>query len=503
MTLKNWVRRLQLEGVARLLLLEALRVVLAIFGERGLSSDRIPRRFLIDAGNAALARGRHRLAKQAYVAALARGPEDGLLRLQIGVTAFLAGHYDECEKWFASLDQSKHFDRERFGLERSEFRVLDRTWLLAIGHLAFIDTYVKSMQLGWTAKATTLLAYSPTRPPAGWPMLKYFGDHVTILADPAPEEAIDKRIHGAGVKRIDGHTRDLMRVALSRPFWYGRDEQGRTRWYGPLGAAVENAWKAGGRPPLCAPSLEERARFRHTMSDVFGLPENAWFVVLHVREPGYHARWHRHHPGTRNADIRSYDKVIDFVLAQGGWVVRGGDPTMVPISPRDGVIDYATSPFRSPEIDILICAEAKYFIGTNSGFSLVPPIFGVRCALTNWSPVGIPNWYPSDLFIPKLVRRKSDGRYLSFEEMFSGIAGWSQFQRDYDKAGLVVEDNSPEDLLDAVAELHGEIEGTAPPASDHDLERVRRFENIALRHGSYCGSRIGHRFLERHEALLG
>jgi putative glycosyltransferase (TIGR04372 family) len=149
---------------------------------------------------------------------------------------------------------------------------------------------------------------------------------------------------------------------------------------------------------------------------------------------------------------------------QGGWVVRGGDPTMTKISPRERVIDYATSPWRSPEIDIPLCAECRYFIGTNYGYSVVPPTFGTRCALTNWSPVGIPNWYLDDVYIPKLVRRRRDNRLLSFTELFSTFAGWSQFQRDFRKTDMVIEDNDPEDLLAIVQELHAEVLARPSPS---------------------------------------
>src|SRR5207248_2329282 len=120
-------------------------------------------------GNAALARGRHKPAMKAYLVALSQQPEDNLLRLQIGVTAFLAGQYPECEKWFASLEQSKHFDLSRWGIPDSQYRVLDRTWLLAIGHVAFLDTFIKAARLGWLPAKTAVLAFDPTKPPAGWP----------------------------------------------------------------------------------------------------------------------------------------------------------------------------------------------------------------------------------------------------------------------------------------------------------------------------------------------
>jgi putative glycosyltransferase (TIGR04372 family) len=225
-------------------------------------------------------------------------------------------------------------------------------------------------------------------------------------------------------------------------------------------------------------------------------------VVLHVREPGFHSAWHEHHVGTRNADIKSYDKVIDFVLSKGGWVVRGGDASMSALEPRKGVIDYAVGAHKHPAMDIYLCADCSYFIGTNSGFSVIPPLFGKRCGLTNWSPIAIPNWYLDDLYIPKLVRKTSENRHLSFEEMYGSFAGWSQFARDFVHSDFVLEDNTQEDLQELAEELHNEIFNPADAPDAADCSRLKRFNDIATAQGSYVGSRVGARFLRKYAHLL-
>ena len=175
---------------------------------------------------------------------------------------------------------------------------------------------------------------------------------------------------------------------------------------------------------------------------------------------------------------------------------------MTPLTPRERVIDYAVSEHRSPEIDIYLCAECAYFVGTNSGFSVIPPVFGKRCALTNWSPIGIPNWYLDDIYIPKLIRKVSENRYLTFEEMYASFTGWSQFARDYEGTDFVVEDNSAEDLRDAAAELHAEVFGLPTGVSADDHDRLRRFNEISLAHGGYVGSRMGYRFMRKYSRLV-
>src|SRR2546423_6561115 len=123
-----------------------------------------------------------------------------------------------------------------------------------------------------------------------------------------------------------------------------------------------------------------------------------------------------------------------------------GDSTMVPMPAMDGLIDYAHSNEKSAAVDVFLCAKARFFIGTNSGLGLVPPIFGVPCALTNWSPIALPQWYSKDRFIPKMIYSQRAGRLLSLNEMFDSPAGWQQFISYFDREGLQPVDNSPDEI---------------------------------------------------------
>jgi putative glycosyltransferase (TIGR04372 family) len=469
----------------------------------GVAPDRLGYDVSVQLGSEVLGIGKNELALRLYRRALKLRPAEVGLRQQLGITEFLTRNYPQAEAIFASADHLKQLERMRWGVSDSPYRILDKTWLPAIGHVAFLDTYIKTVQLGWIPNKDSILVYDEGNPPAGWPLFKFFSKHITIVpTDISLDEKVDLLLFGENVFRLPETSRSRRRAALSYSFWYGPDGNARIRWYGPLGAAVEAAWKAEKRPPLFSLSAEERTIFRKRMAQIYGLPEDAWFVLLHVREPGFHAGWHKHHAGTRNADIQSYLSIVDYIISQGGWVVRGGDPSMTPFSPHERVIDYATSPSRSPEMDIYLCAECAYFVGTNSGFSLVPPIFGKRCALTNWSPIGIPNWYLDDIYIPKLVRKVSEDRYLTYGEMYDSFAGWSQFARDFEKSDFVIEENSAEDLREAVEELHEEVFEKTLETAPEDRQRLQRFNEISLARGGYVGSRMSYRFLKKYQQLL-
>jgi putative glycosyltransferase (TIGR04372 family) len=391
-------------------------------------------------------------------------------------------------------------EQARWGVTDVPVTVMHETWVQAIGHIAHLDTYVKSMRLGWIPEQRSVLAFNASRPPTGWPLLKHWAKHIEVVSSTRDlADALDERIFSK-TDDLERDDRDRRRAALMSFFWSGADGEGQARWYGPLGSAVQHAWRAAGHGPLLSVSDAEQDHFRTLMHQLFGLPKDAWFALLHVRESGYKTQWEAVHAYTRNANIEAYDEAVQHIVDRGGWVIRGGDPSMRPIRPRPNVIDYATSPYRTPDLDILLCANCRFFLGTNSGFSLVPPLFGRPCALTNWSPLATPNWYPEDIVVPKLVRRRATGELLSFDEMLRTSAGRSQFQRDF-QGEFEQLDNAPEDLTAAVAEMLDELDGTLVATPD-ELARRAKYDAIAQAADVYAGSRMGLRFLTKYAQLL-
>tara|TARA_R110000868_G_scaffold80875_1_gene229233 strand:+ start:32127 stop:34148 length:2022 start_codon:yes stop_codon:yes gene_type:complete len=438
-----------------------------------------------------------------YLRSIRKIPHDILLRLQVGVTYFLAGRYKEAERHWNILAATRKNERTKLGIGNSGVRILGESFFVAIGHTAYIDTYIKAVKLGWRQVDRIIAPISMGKPMPGQALMGYLSKYVEQV--PYAPGQIDSIVHKIGLesplKANDNSVEIDVRISTTDDFWYGPSADGNVRWFAPHGADVEREWRARDNGPLFSISEEETALFRASMEQVFGLPRDAWFVGLHVRTPGYHQKWHDAHPGTRNAEIETYKEVIDWIIEQGGWVVRLGDHSMPPYVPHERVIDYATSEFRSPDIDIMLCATCAYFLGTNSGLSVVPAIFGRPCALTNWSPIAIPNWYIDDVYVPKLVRETATGRLLTFREMFSSMAGWSQFAKDYKKAGLEIVENDAEDLLDATIEVHEAYMGRFV-LSVEEQAMIDRFNEIAVAHEGFVGSRISARFLKRYKHLM-
>jgi hypothetical protein len=102
--------------------------------------------------------------------------------------------------------------------------------------------------------------------------------------------------------------------------------------------------------------------------------------------------------------------------------------------------------------------------------------------------------------IPKLFWNTAEGRYLRFEELFS--TRLAATQNVFDFPGYVeVRDNSPEDINEVVIEMLDRLDGVR--TYTHAEEQLQdRYFDLAVKYGSYRGSRIGAEFLARHASLL-
>lgn len=178
-----------------------------------------------------------------------------------------------------------------------------------------------------------------------------------------------------------------------------------------------------------------------------GVPEGAPVVTLHVRDAGYneHISWDM---GLRDARIADYREAIAWLAAAGVFVVRLGDPSMPRAQPQEGLIDYPFSEIRSDALDIYLAARCRFHIGTSSGMSFVPLLFGRPVLMTNWITPAHMICAPSVVTLPKLLLDRAGAvvpmavwcdRYRSLLE-----------RPDAELHGLSVRDNDPEDIRAAV-----------------------------------------------------
>jgi putative glycosyltransferase (TIGR04372 family) len=260
---------------------------------------------------------------------------------------------------------------------------------------------------------------------------------------------------------------------------------------------VQSRW--GNREPLLSLDAALIARGKERLRRL-GLPEGAWFVCVHAREPGY-APAHEWASTYRNSDILTYVDAMRLIVARGGWCIRVGDATMKPLPAIQGVIDYAISPFKEDWLDLFLCARCRFFLGSTSGLFGVAAIFGRPSALANVAPLSsVYSIFPNVISIPKLIT-DTDGNVLSFPEAFKDESSEFRYTAEFAARGLKHIDNTPEEILDLVAEM---LDQTCDIKDVPDSELQARFRSL-VRPNHYCWhstAQVSDRFLQRHSELL-
>ncbi|HAT13257.1 MAG TPA: hypothetical protein DCS91_06545 [Microcoleaceae bacterium UBA11344] len=356
-------------------------------------------------------------------------------------------------------------------------------WLQAIGQLACtIDLYIKMGILGWRPQYHTILL-APPEQVINPCLLNYWRRYLHIITD---HSLIVRLLPVAKKLRCLEYT--LFYIKLS-----GR-QMVDTSYAVPL---VHKQWEAEKQPPLLTLSPLDYERGWCYLQDL-GVPKNAWFICLHVRESGFHSEAVSSY---RNADINTYRLAIESIVARGGWVIRMGDPTMKQMPPMRQVIDYARTEAKSDWMDIFLCASCRFLLGTNSGLSYVPAIFGVPCVLTNIWPISASPYQSQDLFIPKLAWSEVENRYLTFEEALSPKFFFNLNSKLLYSWGIKVVDNTPEEINELVLEMLDRLEGKVQYTEEEEALQ-QRFNSLPTPYGlSAFNSRIGRSFLHNYHCV--
>jgi putative glycosyltransferase (TIGR04372 family) len=367
----------------------------------------------------------------------------------------------------------------RLGLAAWNRPVLNGFWVAHIGHAATIDYVVKLGILQGKSCQDIILYIPPGAAVCNRFFIEQWRPHVHMIE--RPEDL--------------PFGEDALKV-LEWSYLGPRDSLGSTVYFWELAAKTYRRWYAEPRPPLFAlpPQIEERGK---KLLESKGVPRDAWIVGLHVREAGskwHHNRLHR----VLNANIADYVPAIEEITRRGGWVLRMGDKSMVPLPPMPNVIDYCHSDFHSDWMDVFICARSRFFVGTSSGPAYVPPLYGVPSVLTNWWPPAQRPWHPTDIFVPKMLRSKADERILPLSRTLAEPFCFTHSLRYLREVhGVEVQDNEPMTIRDAVLEMMDQIEGRRE-LSDRQIRQTQSYEQIYDSNRAFGLARLASVVLDKH-----
>jgi len=202
---------------------------------------------------------------------------------------------------------------------------------------------------------------------------------------------------------------------------------------------------------------------------------NDWFICLHSRDPAYFKKA-RGSDGYgysyRDCDIKNFMLAAKHIAKQGGAVLRMGAlvEKKMPIT-NSKLIDYAMN-YRSDFGDAYLPAKCKFFLANSSGLATASVIFNVPVIYTNLPFLLTPPPGRKDLFILKKMWSKKKKRFLTVDEMINTEVFYYFQQQEFDKAGLVLIENTPQEILDVTKEMNERLDGTwKTTKEDEELQK--------------------------------
>jgi putative glycosyltransferase (TIGR04372 family) len=223
------------------------------------------------------------------------------------------------------------------------------------------------------------------------------------------------------------------------------------------------------------------------------LSRGDFFVTFHVRSQAQASpKGDKISEYARNADISTYIPAINWIIAQGGFVVRVGEPNVSPLPKIPGLIDYSQIKFQSESLNTFFLGAPRYMVGTQSGPIFVPSTFGIRTLQTN-TTIGRNPWFPNSLIIPKLSQRNT-GEILTVAESVEQGNAWRDDWASSD-GQISWRNNSEDEILSGVQEIHN------TPILDLSTNQ-KSYEKMIKSYGSDTSGVITNSFFEANEKYL-
>jgi putative glycosyltransferase (TIGR04372 family) len=309
-------------------------------------------------------------------------------------------------------------------LSKTSLKIIDGDFTSVFGHIGLIEAICK---MQWTGVGKQFkVCINKTQRVANKPLLDKFSCYFPYVEIP-PHELYNSAF--AAVKF------PLSVIPLS---------DGRIVGLFEAALLAEQAWNKGQGGAILSFSEQEVTRGKEELRRL-GIPEDAWFVGMHVRDEPRSSR------NLCNADISTYLKAMMRIVDRGGYVVRIGDKRMKPLPAMKNVVDLAHSAARTSFLDIYVCGASKFFIGTSSGPLAVPPCFNVPTIYTN-AFFFRSHWYSKGLRIPIMYKNKA-GKMLTVDELletpFSNTLNVTLLKQ----LGIMPVFNTADDICDAVDEM--------------------------------------------------
>lgn len=197
----------------------------------------------------------------------------------------------------------------------------------------------------------------------------------------------------------------------------------------------------------------------------FGLKEKDWFVTFHYRDNVFYKEvnyWEKNY-SNRCVDVDSYYEACKEVIARGGWCFRIAAKKSSPLPDKfkalEKVIDITDLEEDVDMFSVYLLAKCRFFLGCNSGPSIIPGFFGVPTVQVQTAPFYGAPIHHFDLFIFKKYYHLKKKRCLSLKEMFTHPYVHIRLDEDFQENEIELQDNTSEEIVELVSEMLDRLDG--------------------------------------------
>lgn len=161
----------------------------------------------------------------------------------------------------------------------------------------------------------------------------------------------------------------------------------------------------------------------------------------------------------RNFEFEALSKTIDYLIKKNYFVIRIGKHKKNNNYNNQKFIDLNENE-DNELLELILLEKCFFYIGCNTGISVVPRLFRKPVLLINYIPFNIREmsaWSAYSIYIPKKLRNKITKKFLTFKEM-NDIKYDLHFDGNFfSQNNLDVIDNSPIDILKATIEMEKKL----------------------------------------------
>jgi len=323
---------------------------------------------------------------------------------------------------------------QKYGLKKGEFvpPFIESDWLHAFGHQANLGFFSLAQQFGFVhPERRTILDLGHTD--LNRPILKKILTNFNIW-------------QSEGTANILEHP-DLFCLTEKMTILATTDG---FRHFNEIMDKVLLSIKTQGFNPNFELDEEIVVKAREQLS-ILGLPSDAWFVGLHVRQDSRMRE--------RDSDISSYIEAIKFITSKGGWVIRIGDSRQKPLPYLPNVINLITESKVMARLHDYVLTNCRFFMGNISGPVMFPLLFGVPTLISNVVAIGKNTWrgVRPTISIPKVWVDLKSKRELSILESLELGLGFVELSTSKN-GNFKTRENSSEEILLATEELYSYLE---------------------------------------------